>query len=133
MVLNGEYGLTKGILGIVQQKIQLKETKAKNARKKRTLELLKRQEIADNARKEKGNKSKTNFLGWSKKQLETYIQYKKQKGDPTMPKTMTGIKQLCVDLIPCPSPIPSLEPSDDKVSFVKDDNLSNKALNMTGL
>jgi len=57
------------------------------------------------------------FKNWSMSECSSYLQYKKQKGDPGMPKELGERQQRCIEWISRPSP-----PSTPNQSDVEDDD-----------
>ena len=52
------------------------------------------------------------FHNWNLAECSSFLQYKKQKGDPGMPKELSQRRQKCIDWISRPSPPSTPSPSD---------------------
>ena len=97
LVSFGQHELDKNVADMVKEKFDTNQTKIKNAALKKKLEIKKRCLAINNIRTTKGREDVNGFVGWTKREMETYIQYKKKKGDPKMPKGLADIRQRCLN------------------------------------
>jgi hypothetical protein len=91
-----------------------KDTAIKSSRKKR-IEIQKKIETINNLRL-----AKPDMNSWNMKDCKDFIQYKKAKGDPKMPKTLPLLLRRCRELCCRGSPDCSQHDSDDDLEEFDD-------------
>lgn len=112
LVSRGEHSLNnQSVLDCLKERNRREEKQMRKAQMKARKELRERISFIVNLRLTKPDMSK-----WSGKECSTYLQYKKQKGDPKMPKGVTQLRSRCTDVAHRPSPLCSQHPSDDEQS-----------------
>ena len=79
---------------------------------KRHQESSKRIQEIYRIRKARGGRGEDiGFASWTMPEMRTYLQYKKEPGDPAMPKTMKSLRERCIEIsgrrLPCNLPVPN--------------------------
>jgi hypothetical protein len=62
------------------------------------------------------------FANWNGRQLEDYLQYKKNDSDKAMPKKVGPLRLKCQEVMRRTSPIASPHQSDDETSVIEENN-----------
>jgi hypothetical protein len=90
------------------------ETKKIRNQRRKVQECIKKVAIH---REKKGRGELQGFMNWNEQNCKDYLQYKKNKEDPAMPKGAKVVRARCVTLICRPSPTASPHASDDEAEF----------------
>ena len=68
---------------------------------------------------QKGRGESNQFKEWTKAEMQFYLQYKRNKGNPAMPKTVGLVQQRVLNVMHRPSPICSPHKSDEEMEEQK--------------
>jgi hypothetical protein len=115
LVANGIHSLNNPM---VQERILAKQQEAVDgllaAVQKKRRDLLERIKNVCVIREEKGCGESNGFANWNGRQLEDYLQYKKNDSDKAMPKGVGPQRLKCQEVMGRASPIASPHQSDDE-------------------
>ena len=114
---------------LIKNKVEAEQQKQDKASCNKRLDIQKRHTAILTVQKAKGRGEDTGFANWTQKEMEIYIQYKKKKGNPKMPKTLAKVKQQCIDWSYCSSLSPPPLPSNNELSINQDGSVDGNENN----